>query len=113
MDRTYNLNGGLKPAVKRTADRDGPDFFPTPPWATDALIENETFEGDIWECACGDGAMAERLMRTGNRVISSDLYDRGFGETGHDFLTSDRICDNIVTNPPYKGSEQELFLLTR
>lgn len=63
------------------------------------------FEGDIWECACGDGAMATRLMRTGNRVIGSDLYDRGFGETGLDFLTSDRICDNIVTNPPYNSAE--------
>ncbi len=105
MDRTYNLNGGFKPAVKRTADRDDPDFFPTPPWATDALIENETFEGDIWECACGDGSMAERLRRTVNRVINSDLYYRGFGETGHNFLTSDRICDNIVTNPPHNSAE--------
>jgi hypothetical protein len=105
MDRTYNLNGGFKPAIKRTADLDGPDFFPTPAWATDALIENEMFEGDIWECACGDGSMAERLKRTGNPIISSDFYDRGFGEIGHDFLTSDRTCDNIVTNAPYNSAE--------
>lgn len=30
MDATYNLNGGFKPATKRFADLDGPDFFPTP-----------------------------------------------------------------------------------
>jgi len=105
MDRTYNLNGGFKPTIRRTADLDGPDFFPTPTWATDALIECERFDGDIWECACGDGAMARALERTGNRVISSDLYDRGFGESGHDFLTSNRVCDNIVTNPPYNSAE--------
>src|SRR4051812_46646815 len=43
MDATYNLNGGFKPTMKRFADLDGPDFFPTPAWATYALIENERF----------------------------------------------------------------------
>jgi hypothetical protein len=33
-DATYNLNGGFKPTMKRFADLDGPDFFPTPRWAT-------------------------------------------------------------------------------
>ena len=41
MDKTYNLNGGFKPTTKRFADLDGPDFFPTPGWATFALIDNE------------------------------------------------------------------------
>ena len=105
MDRTYHLNGGFKPTLKRTADLDGPDFFPTPAWATHALISHEPFMGEIWEPACGDGAMSRVLEQTGNRVISSDLYDRGFGEIGHDFLTTDRACDNIVTNPPYNSAE--------
>jgi hypothetical protein len=48
-DGTYNLNGGFKPTVKRFADLNLPDFFPTPPWATFALIENEIFDGEIWE----------------------------------------------------------------
>ena len=51
MDKTYNLNGGFKPTVKRFADISGADFFPTPSWATHALVDNEHFEGDIWECA--------------------------------------------------------------
>ena len=105
MDTTYNLNGGYKPTLKRYADLDGPDFFPTPRWATHALIENESFHGDIWESACGDGAMSEVLLQTGNRVISSDLYDRGYGESDHDFLDSWRRAPNIVTNPPYNAAE--------
>lgn len=80
MDQTYSQNGACKPATKRFADLDGPDFYPTPAWATYALIDNERFTGDIWEPACGDGAMSEVLARTGNTVISSDLYDRGYGE---------------------------------
>lgn len=105
MDQTYNLNGGFKPALKRFADLDGPDFFPTPEWAVVALMDNERFEGNIWEPACGDGTMARVLESKGNEVIASDLYDRGYGETGHDFLTTDRCADNIVTNPPYNAAE--------
>ena len=105
MDTTYNLNGGFKPTMKRFADLDGPDFFPTPAWATYALIDNERFKGDIWESACGNGAMSNVLDHTGQRVISSDLFDRGFGETGEDFLAPKRSAANIVTNPPYNAAE--------
>ena len=105
MDATYNLNGGFKPTAKRFADLDGPDFFPTPAWATHALIDNEKFEGEIWESACGNGAMSEVLQQAARKVRSSDLYNRGFGEAGVDFLEATRGSDNIVTNPPYNAAE--------
>lgn len=105
MDGTYHLNGGFKPTTKRTADLDGPDFYPTPAWATFALIDNEHFSGDIWEPACGDGSMSEVLAKTGNMVTSSDLYDRGYGESGHDFLATSRRYSNIITNPPFHSAE--------
>lgn len=105
MDTTYHLTGGFKPTIKRFADLHGPDFFPTPAWATHALIENEPFDGEIWECACGNGAMAEVLGKRGNPVVSSDLFDRGYGDAGEDFLISGRRSDNIVTNPPYNSAE--------
>ena len=104
-DPTYQLNGSFKPTIKRFADLDGPDFFPTPAWATHALIDNESFQGDIWECACGNGAMSRVLEQTGKRVSSSDLYKRGYGETGVDFLSAKRMVANIVTNPPYNCAE--------
>lgn len=104
-DATYHLNGGFKPTLKRFADLEGPDFFPTPRWATFALIDNESFTGDIWECACGDGSMSEVLSETGLPVKSSDLYDRGYGESGHDFLKPRWTADNIITNPPYNCAE--------
>lgn len=105
MDASYNLNGGFKPTTKRFADLDGPDFFPTPPWATYALIDNEPFTGEVWESACGNGAMSEVLKETGATVRSSDLYDRGYGEAGIDFLDTLKRSDNIVTNPPYNAAE--------
>lgn len=105
MDTTYNLNGGFKPTTKRFADLNGPDFFPTPSWATEALVDNETFDGDMWECACGNGAMSDVLERHNPNIYSSDLYDRGYGEAGIDFLEVDKRFDNIVTNPPYNAAE--------
>ena len=105
MDATYNINGGFKPTTKRFADLDGADFYPTPRWATYALLDNEPFNGDVWECACGDGAMTEVLAEGGYRVHSSDLYDRGYGEVGIDFLTAKRRHSNIITNPPYNSAE--------
>jgi hypothetical protein len=105
VDATYNLNGGFKPTMKRFADLSGPDFFPTPRWATFALIDNEKFKGDIWECACGDGTMSRVLEETRRPVYSSDLYQRNYGDGGHDFLKPQRSADNIVTNPPYNCAE--------
>ena len=58
MDTTYNLSGGFKPTIKRFADLDGPDFFPTPAWATYALIDNEKFSGE-WCLAC----LAHNLLK--------------------------------------------------
>jgi len=104
-DATYNLNGGFKPTMKRFADLGGPDFFPTPKWATHALIDNESFKGEIWESACGNGAMSQVLEQTGQPVVSSDLYDRGYGEGGRDFTLATRKSANIITNPPYNAAE--------
>jgi hypothetical protein len=104
-DSTYHLNGAFKPTLKRFADLNGPDFFPTPRWATFALADNEKFVGDLWECACGDGAMSRVFEETGTKVYSSDLYDRGYGEPDKNFLSPHRIADNIVTNPPYNCAE--------
>jgi len=105
VDSTYHLNGGFKPTLKRFADLEGPDYFPTPRWATYALIDNEAFKGDIWECACGDGAMSKVLETTGSSVYSSDLYARPYGDSGKDFLTTKRRAKNIITNPPYNSAE--------
>ena len=76
------------------------DFYPTPPYATNALLDREKFIGNIWECACGDGAISKLLISEGYDVYSSDLIDRGFG-VQHDFLKTNKKFDNIVTNPPF------------
>ena len=82
-------------------DRVENDFYATPLDAIEDLIKYEKFEGKIWECSCGDGAISEPLIKAGYDVYSSDLIDRGYGETGVDFLKTDKVYDNIITNPPF------------
>ena len=90
------------------------DFYPTPPEAVNALLEVELFEGVVWEPACGDGAICKVLEANGFTVVATDLIDRGYGETPHDFLTSKLTCDNIITNPPFTLAEDFIKLgLTR
>ena len=86
-------------------ERQKEDYYATDPKAVELLLENETFNHSIWECACGEGHIAKVLESNGYSVISTDLIDRGYGEGGIDFLaqTENRgNCSDIVTNPPYK-----------
>jgi hypothetical protein len=90
---------------KENRDRD--DFYPTPPRATNALLDVESFDGDIWEPACGDGAISRVLEERGYTVFSSDLIDRGYGIPHRDFLLDYQTkAANIITNPPFKHAEE-------
>mgnify|MGYP003109821110 CR=1 FL=1 len=82
-------------------DRFENDFYATPLDAIEDLIKYEKFDGKILECSCGDGAISDPLIKAGYDVYSSDLIDRGYGETGVDFLKSTKQVDNIITNPPF------------
>ncbi len=83
------------------------DYYATEPKAVELLLEVEDFNPTIWECACGEGHMAEVLKKHGYKVISSDLIDRGYGIGGVDFLKcKDIVGADIVTNPPYKIAKE-------
>jgi hypothetical protein len=81
-------------------DRIENDFYATPLDAIEDLIKYEKFDGKIWECSCGDGAISDPLIKAGYDVYSSDLIDRGYGEV-KDFLITNEKVDNIITNPPF------------
>ena len=86
---------------RNNGEREAEDFYPTPPYAVEELLKREVFSGNIWECACGEGDISEVFKNKGFEVISTDLINRGYGEQ-LDFLQSDLVADNIITNPPYK-----------
>lgn len=86
--------------VDGTRQRD--DFYPTPPELTRALLAVERFDGPIWEPACGAGDISEVLVAAGHAVVSSDLVDRGYGDSRRDFLMEPMRARHIITNPPFK-----------
>lgn len=93
------------PGEPHVEDGDDYNFYPTPPAVTEALLEVEEFGSQVWEPACGDGAISEVLIKHGYEVASSDIMDRGYG-VAEDFFESDRTAESIVTNPDYDYSEE-------
>jgi hypothetical protein len=94
--KTHQMQGFSK-------ERESNDFYPTPPEAIQLLLSKESFPGLIWEPACGDGAISKFLPKT---TISTDLFDRGYGQSGVDFLNTNKKVDHIITNPPYSIAKE-------
>lgn len=108
-----------EPAIPLPFDRDGRvhplrapyEFYPTPPEATRALLSVESFDGPIWEPACGQGAISKVLEAARYQVVSTDLVQRDYGEGGVDFLRETGArARHIVTNPPYGRGLADAFV---
>jgi len=90
----------------------GRNFFPTPPWATRALVNYLTVAygrpGDCWDPAAGEGhmtvALKDSIMPEAS-VWGSDIFDYGAGFPVLDFLAMEKsagpLVDWIITNPPF------------
>lgn len=74
-------------------DRAENDFYSTDPQALELFLDkikedNIKLNNSIWECACGNGALSDVLMKHGYNVFSSDLIDRGYGKVRSRFFES-------------------------
>lgn len=115
-------NGARSIMSSRQEPDDSLDYFPTPPWATRALIEkvfpatgnrsDSCWNKTCWEPACGEGHIADVLTEYFADVMSSDIHDYGYAEGLLDFLNykPDPPTDWIITNPPF-GDKTEQFVL--
>ena len=100
--------------AQRVESRDSLDDFPTPPWATRALLEHVIEkEGSVanmtaLEPACGRGHMAQALREFFAKVEASDIHDYGHGKVS-DFLNGvypTDAYDWVITNPPFRHAEE-------
>jgi hypothetical protein len=107
---TPSLSEPLKRArslVGVSKGRPADDFYITPSRAVEALLSVESFEGLIWEPACGTGAISDVLKEYGHDVLSSDLFDKGYGTPNADFLKAEGMfVENIITNPPFRYAQE-------
>lgn len=100
--------------AQRIEPQDSLDDFPTPPWATRALIEH-VLDGaaslrtrSCLEPACGAGHMSKVLAEYFGTVSSADVHPYGFGAV-QDFLsagTPPGSYDWVITNPPFRLAEE-------
>lgn len=100
--------------AQRVEAKDSLDDFPTPPWATRALIEHvikkpkSLRQMSCLEPACGQGHMAKVLKEYFGEVQASDIAAYGYSDQ-KDFLRapfSAKSFDWLITNPPFKSAEE-------
>lgn len=89
---------------------DSLDFFPTPAWATRALLEHviepRWKDFTVLEPACGQGHMGKALAEYFDRIICCDVHDYGYGRVEDFLLPTDHFPDWTITNPPFRLAEQ-------
>ena len=121
------MGANTSPAVmaQRNEAPNSLDDFPTPPWATRALLEHvlgrrALVDRTVWEPAANRGYMVHPLQGYGADVRGSDIFDYGAGFPVFDFLglagahlgfssgappfpevLSRGRVDWIITNPPF------------
>ena len=87
-------------------ERAGYDFYATDPRMAEELCKHVELV-NVWECACGAGHLAKVFERYGLLGRATDIVDRGYGESGVDFLLqTEQWNGDIVTNPPYKYARE-------
>jgi hypothetical protein len=88
-------------------ERESEDYYATEPLAARLLLKVMPELNNIWECACGEGHLAQIFDNVGKLAKATDLINRGYGDV-EDFLFNNEDYHNgdIVTNPPYKYAQQ-------
>lgn len=124
MSRAMQLpNGARTIMASRVESGRSRDNFPTPPFATRALMGNVLPHvmgydwvpslSTAWEPACGQGIMVDVLREYFRFVQASDLYAYGHSQSGWNFLTMKpppQKYDWIISNPPF-GKKTSPFIL--
>ena len=105
--------------AQRAEPHDSLDDFPTPPWATRALLTHVLpravanyvpHEESAWEPACNRGFMLRPLQEWFSVAWGTDIHDYGIGYPQHDFLQPYLPLQRptidppnwIITNPPFR-----------
>lgn len=114
---SIQATSGDRAVMNRRLDpADSLDFFPTPPWATRALLRHVLPDacGVAWEPAAGEGHMAAVLGERFDEVYRTDVHDYGglhavgsfVGESIGLVGNPSHKPDWIITNPPFNTAAE-------
>ena len=100
MNNQLGINNGNE-------ERQINDLYCTNPLALDMLLNEETFNNNIWECCNGLSHLSNRLKEKGYKVRKSDIIRYSYDTEIIDFLQcKERWNGDIITNPPYKDAQK-------
>jgi len=108
MKNTLKVLGATNLSVDQ--ERSKNDYYGTDPRSTEALLQAETFDKNIWEPCAGHHLIVDKLKEHGYNVYASDIAEyEGYEHAIHDFINEDFSKDfiwtgDIITNPPYNLS---------
>ena len=100
--------------AQRSEAKDSRDDFPTPPWATKALLEHvlpkkhASQQMSCLEPACGAGHMDKVLQDYFAETVASDIFPYGYGSVADFLKVPHEVAsfDWVITNPPFNLAEE-------
>jgi hypothetical protein len=102
-DTTSAENGALRAKAANVWARDPHDWYVEPEWTSKRLFEIEKFEGGVVDPCCGSGRIVRAAIDAGLDARGYDLIERsGYCLEVRDFFEWASVCDNLISNPPFK-----------
>ena len=93
-------------------ERQPEDYYATEPRAAELLLENERFDGPIWECACGEKHLSNVFTNWGGTTFAAPTYTTDAGtKYSTSFPSKTRI--GMATSSPTLPTSSLLTLCTK
>jgi hypothetical protein len=111
MKRNDNMVRILGSTAHCNEERESLDFYATDPKSLQMFLsrikeDDIQLHQNIWEIACGDGAISNHLKDLGHTVWCTDIVNRKNTCDATIDITKNLegliFCGDILTNPPYK-----------
>lgn len=103
---TGPLRGPLRKKESNLWEREKDDHYVEPPWVSARLFQDERFEGNVVDPACGFGNIVRSAIDAGLDAYGFDVVKRSeYCLAERDFMDmrwlDARPVQNIVSNPPF------------
>lgn len=85
-------------------ERQPEDYYATEPRAAELLLENETFDGPIWECACGEKHLSNVFTDWGGTLYEVLTFTTGATMKCSTFYLKKILLGTVTSSPTLRTS---------